>query len=53
MEIYLNHPLVVWCIVAPIAFVFLAVIALFLVVSFLPSPMVEGLAARFKRKERS
>jgi hypothetical protein len=52
MEIYLKHPLVVWCIMAPIAFVFIVGTAAFLVISFLPSPMVEDLAARFRRKGR-
>jgi hypothetical protein len=52
MEIYLKHPLVVWCIFAPIALAILVVIAVFLVVSFLPSPSVEELVARYTRKGR-
>jgi hypothetical protein len=53
MEIYLNHPLVVWCILAPVVLVIIVGTFAFLVISFLPSPMVEDLAARFKRKGRN
>jgi hypothetical protein len=53
MEIYVNHPLVVWFILVPIALAILAVIAVFFVVSFLPSPSVTQLVARYTSKRRT
>ncbi len=53
MEILQNHPLVVWFILVPVALAILAVMALFMVVSFLPSPSIEALVARYMPKRRS
>jgi Na+/H+ antiporter NhaC len=53
MEIYLKHPLVVWSILAPIAFVIIVGTLIFLVISLLPSFMVEELVARYTRKDRN
>jgi hypothetical protein len=53
MEIYLKHPLVVWCMFVPIAFVLIVGTVILLVLSLLPSPMVQDLVARFSRKGRS
>jgi hypothetical protein len=53
MEIYLKHPLIVWCILAPIALAFIVGTLIFLVVSFLPSPMVQDLVARYTRRGRA
>ena len=53
MEIYLKHPLVVWCILVLIAFVIIVGTLIFLVISFLPSPMVQKLVARYTWQGRN
>jgi hypothetical protein len=52
MEIYLKHPLVVWSILAPIAFVIIVGTLVFLAISLLPSSRVEELVSRYTRKGR-